>query len=179
MAESHVLQIAFLVATVVTHGTPDQQVRHAAGVLSLAEVVDVLAQHAFAPLNTQPPYVRNGALSLQEHLRRFPTYADVIIGPEDLAVLSTNAQTATTDQWNLLQKVRAIVPDADVTLRAHRLTWKSHLDAPAVTLFGVRVTRKVGPFTLQREYAAPDGARPDGETGSPVTPPMGKETRMN
>jgi hypothetical protein len=160
---AHDQKVAFVAEWVATHGTPDQNVRHAAGVLSLAEVVDSLADQAFAPFDSRPTYVRNGALDLQEHLRRFATYADAVITSDDLAVFSNNAHTATADQWNILQEFRAIVPDADITLRAHRLTWKQHPDAPALTLFGVRVTRRVGPFTLQREYAAPNGASLEGE----------------
>jgi hypothetical protein len=44
-----------------------------------------------------------------------------------------------------------------VTLRAHRLAWKRDAEAPAITVFGARVKYKSGPFTLCREYAAPDG----------------------
>ncbi len=48
-------------------------------------------------------------------------------------------------------------PRATVTLRVHKLVWRRDLQAPALTLFGVLVTRKVGPFTLRREYVAPEG----------------------
>jgi hypothetical protein len=42
------------------------------------------------------------------------------------------------------------------------LAWKSDPQAPTVTVYGVLVTCKVGPFTLRREYAAP------GISGEPV-----------
>jgi hypothetical protein len=149
----HDQKIAFVADWVGTHGTPDQKTRQAAGVLPFAEVVQALADEAFAPLNGRPLYIRDGASRLQEYLRQLPTYADVVVTSADLAVFSGNAETATTDQWSLVQEFRAIVPDSDVKLRAHRLTLKHQPDAPSLTLFGVRVTRKVGSFTLQREYA--------------------------
>jgi hypothetical protein len=42
-------------------------------------------------------------------------------------------------------------------LRAHKIVWKPQPEAPVLTLFAVHVTRKVGPFVFQRDYAAPDG----------------------
>jgi hypothetical protein len=41
-------------------------------------------------------------------------------------------------------------------LRLHRLAWTKDPKAPTLTQFGVLVTRRVGPFTLRREYLAPD-----------------------
>ena len=131
--------------------------RQAAGVLPLGEIVQAIADQAFAPLNDRPIYQRDGARQLQEHLRQFPSYSEATVDGEDLSVFSSNAQTATVDQWNAVQELRAALPDADVKLRAHRLSLKHNSEAPSCTLFGVRVTRRVGPFTLQREYATPSG----------------------
>ena len=114
------------------------------------------ADEAFAPLNGRPVYIRDGASRLQTYLRQLPTYADVVVTAADLTIFSGNAETATTDQWNLIQEFRAIVPDSDVKLRAHKLALRHQPDAPSLTLFGVRVTHRVGPFTLQREYATQD-----------------------
>jgi hypothetical protein len=152
----HDQKIAFVADWVTKHGTPDQRARHAAGVLPLAEVVQALADEAFGPLNDRALYVRDGASRLQQYLRDLPAYADVVVTPADLAVVSGNAEAATTDQWNLVQDFRAIVPDGDVKLRAHTLTLKHRPDAPSLTLFAVRVTRKVGPFTVHREFATCD-----------------------
>ena len=55
-----------------------------------------------------------------------------------------------------MQQLKVLVPDAEVILRAHKIGSTPHADAPTLTAFGVRVTRKVGPFILKREYAAPD-----------------------
>jgi hypothetical protein len=50
-----------------------------------------------------------------------------------------------------------LLPDATVNLRVHTLAWKADRQAPTLTLFGAVVVLRVGPFTLRREYAAPDG----------------------
>jgi hypothetical protein len=147
---------AFVAEWVARHGTPDQKTRHAAGVLPLEEVRQPLAEEAFAPLSDRPQYVRDGAASLQAHLRQLPTFTDVVVTSTNLAVRSSDAGMATAAQWNLLQQFRAVVPDGDLRLRAHKLAWKQHPDAPTLTLFAIHVTRKVGPFVFQRDYAAPD-----------------------
>jgi hypothetical protein len=63
---------------------------------------------------------------------------------------------ATAAQWALVQSLREKLPDATVTLRMHRLSWKLDPNAPALTLYGALVTRRMGPFTFRREYVAPD-----------------------
>ena len=75
-------------------------------------------------------------------------------------VLVTGAEAvkATAAQWALVQELHALVPYATVNLRVHTLAWKTDRQAPTLTLFGVVVTLRVGPFTLRREYAAPDSA---------------------
>jgi hypothetical protein len=137
-------------------GTPDQRSRHAAGLLPLEEVRQVLAEEAFAVLRDRPVYVREGAASLQAHLRQWPKWADVVVTSAKLAILSRDAMRTTVAQWNLMQEFRAVVPDADIRLRVHKLAWKEQMEAPTLTLFAIHVTRKVGPFVFQRDYAAPN-----------------------
>jgi hypothetical protein len=69
---------------------------------------------------------------------------------------STAAAKATEAQWELMQQLQRVFPDAFVVLREHRISWKDDLNAPSLTMYGVIVTRKVGPFDLPREHAAPD-----------------------
>lgn len=142
-------------AWIAEYGTPDQRARHAAGVLPIAEAIDAMTDQAFAHLAERPVYVRNGARQLQSHLRQWPTYADVIITAGDVAVTSRHAATATAAQWALVEVLRAACPTATVVLRAHRIAWKPHPSAPTMTVFGVLVTLKQGPFTFRREFAAP------------------------
>jgi hypothetical protein len=141
---------------IAAHGTPDQLSRQAAGVLPMTEAIELMADEAFAVIADYPRYVRDGVERLQAHLRQFPQYATTVVSAMDLAVTSKDAGQATAAQWALVQSLRDTLPDATVTLRMHRLSWKLDPNAPALTLYGALVTRRVGPFTFRREYVAPD-----------------------
>ena len=54
-----------------------------------------------------------------------------------------------------VQRARALMPNATITLRTHRLTWKSDPKAPPLTLHGLLVTLSVGPLTVRREFSFP------------------------
>jgi len=137
---------------VAEHGTPEQQARQTAGVLPMEEAIEAITDQAFAAIADHPSYARNGAERLQTHLREFPEYADVVVSPADLVVVSANAIKATAEQWAVVQSVQQRLPNATVTLRAHRLTWKKQPQAPSLMLFGVLVTQRVGPFVVRREH---------------------------
>jgi hypothetical protein len=92
---------------------------------------------------------------LESHLRRFPQYAKVVVTKADFLVTSANAEHANEAQWALKQELESLLPDATFNVRLHRLSWTKDPKAPTLTQFGVLVTRKVGPFTLRREYVAP------------------------
>jgi hypothetical protein len=141
---------------VATHGTPDQQARHAAGMLSIEETLEGMTDQAYQYLRRFPLYARDGAERLQAYLRQSPVYAKAIVTPLDLAITVCDAPDASAVQWERMQEIKAVLPAATITLRAHRLAWKGHTEAPTLTVFGVRVKLTVGPFTLCREYAAPD-----------------------
>jgi hypothetical protein len=100
------------------------------------------------------PYVRDGADRLQVFLRRFPQHHDVVINGFDLAVSARNAGQATRSQWALLQEIKAVIPDANVTLRVREISWKCDHKAPKLTLFTVLVTKKCGAVSLRREFLA-------------------------
>jgi hypothetical protein len=138
------------------YGTPQQQVRLAAGVLPIEEAIDAMTDQAFVAGDAFQRYVFDGARSLQERLRHLPQYGNVVINPTDIAVFGTDAVKATEAQWAIVQELQQVFPDGTVTLREHRIAWKGDPHAPTVTRYGVIVTRKVGPFDLRREYAAPD-----------------------
>lgn len=143
---------------IAVHGTPEQRGRQAAGVLPMAEAIEAMTDEAFVVIGDRPRYLRDGAERLQAHLRQSPQYANAIVTSADLVVTSKNAAQATAAQWALVQELQAALPEATIVLRVHRLTWKHDLQAPTLTINGVLVTRKVGPFTLRREYAAPGSA---------------------
>ena len=140
-------------------GTLDQKARHAAGVLPLEEALEGLGDEAFAVVGDRPRYVRDGVERLQAHLRQFHQYSEALIAPSELLVVSSNADQATESQWCLQQELQALLPDASITLRIHRLMWKVDPEAPPLTQFGVLVAQRVGPFTLRREYLASENVR--------------------
>jgi hypothetical protein len=146
----------FMAQWIARHGTVDQQARHAAGKLSMDEAAHAMADHTFAVLKDQPRYLGIDAARLQAHLRQFRAYADAVVTSADLAITVAEARSATEAQWERLQQLGAAVPGAEVILRAHKVGLKEHPNGPALMAFSVRLTRKVGPFVLKREYAAPD-----------------------
>jgi hypothetical protein len=135
-----------------THGTPDQQERFAAGLLTLDEARDVIAALDFEALNHLPKYQRNGAARLQAHLRQFPQYADVVVTDLELNVQTRNAPSATAGEWASMQQIREAVPDATVTLREREYSWKRDHSAPSITIHTVVVTRKAGSVLIRREF---------------------------
>ena len=65
------------------------------------------------------------------------------------------ALKASAAQWRIAQELPTLLPDATVTLRVHTIAWKRDPSLPALVAHGVLACRKVGPFSLRREYEAP------------------------
>lgn len=139
-----------------TRATEDQRARFAAGVLPVEEAIEALTEEAFAGLNGQPRYELDGATRLQTHLRAATGRADFVVAPADLRVVGSDASAATSGQWAVVRQLKTALPDADVTLREHRLSWRRDPAQPTLTVFGALVTRHVGPFILRREFAVPE-----------------------
>jgi hypothetical protein len=144
----------FVAEWIAKHGTLEQRTRHAAGVLPIAEAVEAIADHAFAPVGHVPFYERDRAAQLQTYLRGLPAYAEVAVARADVAVFGTIAVRATAAQWELLRRIQDVLPEAHVCLLEHRLRWLKDTDAPVLRLYRVLVTLAIGPFTLRREYSA-------------------------
>jgi hypothetical protein len=140
---------------VASHATPDQRQRFAAGMLPIGEVLEGMADQEFAAAGDRPRYIRDGVERLQAHLRQFPHYADIVVAIGELRVTTAHAEEATEPQWALMQHLLALFPDATVLLQRHHLTWTGDDGAPSLTLWGVLVARRVGPFNIRREYLAP------------------------
>ena len=136
-------------------GSPEQQSRHAAGVLPMEEAIEAMTDRAFAALRDRQRYAHDGAADLQTYLRRSPEHRDLIVTRDDLVVTSANADKMTAGQWALVNEVQTLMPEATVTLRVHKLGWKRDLQVALPPIFGVLVTQRVGPFTLRREYSVP------------------------
>ncbi len=148
----------FIAAWIVEHGTPEQQGRAAAGMLPMDEAIEAITDREFAPLAHRPVYTRDGLERLQAHLREHTGDTELVVSPADLVVTSTNAVKATAAQWAARQDIQTAVPHATVTLREHRLSSKRHPHVPALVIFGVLVSTRVGPFVVRREYHAHDSS---------------------
>jgi hypothetical protein len=81
---------------------------------------------------------------------------DIVVTPSDVAVRSVHSVKATAAQWAVVRSLQSLVPDASVVLREHVLSSKRHQDSASLTIFGVLVTKRHGPFTLRREYVVSD-----------------------
>jgi hypothetical protein len=123
--------------------------------LPLKEVLNGVADLAFAAAKEKPLYVRDGVNQLQWHLRQFAQYANAVVAKEDLIIDSVNAENASEPQWALVRELQALLPDATLALRRQRLSWSRDLKAPALTTFFVLATQQVGPFSIRREFVAP------------------------
>ena len=137
------------------HGSEDQRGRHAAGLLPIEEVVDALADEAFASVADLPRYPLDGAERLQVHVRGLTGNPAVVVTPADLKIIGMDATEATAAEWAVMQQLKKRLPDADVKLREHRLSWRRDAALPELSIFGVLATRRVGPFIVRREFAVP------------------------
>jgi hypothetical protein len=140
------------------HGTPDQRERFAAGAMARSEWLAAAADCAFAPLAQLPVYDANGARTLQAFLRQLPAYASVVVTYADYRVVTRPLTTATPAQWEWMQWIRRLLPDANVHLRERELIWNADSRAPRHHTTTLLVTTKVGALTLRREFAVPEAA---------------------
>lgn len=141
---------------VATHGTSEQQARHAAGLLPMDEAIEAMADEAFAPLAEYPRYMRDGGLCLQVFLRRSPRYADAVVTASDFKSSGRKATRATAAQWARVQEMQAAVPAATVALQIRELVWLVDPQAPHLIQHVLVVSQTVGAAQLRREYYAPD-----------------------
>ena len=151
----HAEKKRYLAEWIAAHGTPDQQARHAAGVLPIDEAIEAMTDLAFALLADRPRYSPDGPVRLQEVLRQRPPSADVAVTRDDVVVTDADAQELTAAQWALVKDFQALLPEATVQVRVHKVNWKYDQQIGLPPVFGILVTQRVGPFTLRREYAAP------------------------
>jgi len=145
----------FIADWVAANGTDEQKTRQAAGVLPMAEAIEGITDREFAIDGRLPLYSRDGAERLQTFLRESCGLVETVVGPFDVRVRSSHAVKATAEQWAVVQDIQRRVPDANVVLREHVLSSKQH-ESVSLTVFGVLVTKKHGPFVLRREYVVAD-----------------------
>ena len=146
----------FIAEWIALNGTEEQKARQAAGVLPIDEAIEAIADQIFASCGHRPRYVHDGAQRLREHLAQFPEHVGKSVAPGDVIVRSEHAKMATAEQWAVVQELQTRLPNANVVLRTHRVSFKQDATVPAIVCRGVLVTIKHGPFTLRREYAVAD-----------------------
>ena len=146
----------FIAEWIRAHGTEDEQARHAAGVLPMAEAIACITNQVFAAIDTRPVYVQNGAERLQAFIRQRTGAADVVVTPADVVARSAHAVMASADEWAALREIQARLPDAHAVLRHHLLLSRRHQGVPSIVIIGALVTAKHGPFVLRREYIVSD-----------------------
>ena len=144
---------------IAMHGTPEQQARQAAGVLPLSEAIEVMTDHAFAALADRDRYRHDGLARLQELVRTYQQHRDVMLHPRDLLVTSADARQMTAEHFEAVSEFRRLLPEATVTVRVHKLAWRSNPRVALPPLYGIVVTLRVGPFAFRREYVLPNHAK--------------------
>ena len=120
----------------------------------MREAVEAIADWTFAAVGVRPQYVRDGVEALQAHLRKIPEFADVVVMPRDLLISSADLEYMTAPHWALINEYRALLPEATIVMRVHKIAWRRDPRIALPPEFGVLVTQRVEPFTLRREYAA-------------------------
>ena len=125
--------------------------------LPIAEAIEAITDRTFARLADRPRYLHDGVAMLQALVRRSSQHADAVIARDDIVVTSVNAAHATAAQWARVQEFQALLPEATVVLRVHKVAWKRDARAALVPIVGILVSQRIGPFTLRREYEAPQG----------------------
>lgn len=140
---------------VAENGSEDQRRRHAAGLLPITEVIDALTDEAFATVDDMPRYPLDGTERLQGHLRAL-TRRDVVVAPSEIEIVGVAATEASAAEWAVMEQLQKRLPDAEVTLREHRVSWRGEPTLPGLSAYGVLATRKIGPFILRREFAVPE-----------------------
>jgi squalene cyclase len=122
----------------------------------MAEVIRRISDDVFAPINTRPVYVRDGAQRLQSAIRQHTGSPDIVVSPADVVIQSTHAVVATAEQWAAIREIHERLPDAHAVLRHHLLMSRRHQGVPSLVIIGVLVNLKHGPFLLRREYIVSD-----------------------
>jgi hypothetical protein len=143
---------AQIAAWVDKNGTDNQKKRLSVNLLPDEEIIDLIRNEAFAPLADFPRYEKLTAADV-----------DCSCGEcdEKKAIYSVDdAATATAEQFDLMEKIKTLIPAAERTLREHgaycdRCNDDDDADGDGQTYrYSLKVGLTVGEFYFSREYAA-------------------------
>lgn len=146
----------FIADWIGANGTEEEKLRHAAGVLPMAEAITRITDQVFAAINTRPVYAHDGAQRLQNAIRQFAGSSDVVVTPDDVVARSAHAVMASAEEWAAIREIQQRLPEAHAVLRHHLLLSRRHQGVPSIVIIGALVTLKHGPFVLRREYIVSD-----------------------
>lgn len=132
------------IAAFLARASESLRKRHARGLLPEAALLASMRDEVFAPLSDLPRYQR---LSNDEVRRALDADGDA-----DVSYSTDNADTASDDDIELLERVEALMPGAKVALRVHTASIDG-IDENKQR-YSVLVTVRAGAFDFSREYAA-------------------------
>lgn len=131
---------AQVVAWVEANGTESQKKRLLVGLLPEPEIVDLIRAEAFAPLDSEERYQKLRNVDFCE--------CDY---PDDVNYDVEDATMATSEQFERMEHLKALLPEATITLRLH--TGQCESCEKETSRMSARVQMKVGEFEFSREYA--------------------------
>ena len=100
----------FVAEWILAQGTPEQQTRQRAGVLSMEEAIDAITDYVFVAARECPLYRHDDGACLQAYLRTLPHYAEAVVTKTGLAHRFEDAKAATSGQWARAQRSSAQYP---------------------------------------------------------------------
>lgn len=151
-AEKAARKKAQIVAWVEKNGTDNQKKRLSVNLLPDDEIIDMIRNEAFAALS-----------DLQRYEKLTPSDVDCSCGEyDDKNVIFDvdESETATAEQFDFMEKIKSLIPDAKTTLKIHTAKCDRCVeddDAEEngyIERFSVIVGLTVGDFYFTREYAA-------------------------
>ncbi len=131
-----------LATWVLAHGTPSQQERLAAELLSDQEIVDAMREEVFAATADWPHYDK-----------LLPNEICICEGGDlcEVEFESGDAESANEAEFNRLKELHKLLPAARITLRTH--TGTARICGGTATRTGVLAVVQVGEFAFRREFA--------------------------
>ena len=155
-AALHEQKKQFIAEWIGAHGTDEERARQAASVLPMAEAIARITDHVLAPIGPRPVYVHDGAQRLQDFIRQVTGDTTIMVARADVVARSAHAVMASAEEWAAVRAIQELVPEAHAVLRHHQLFSRRHQGVPSITIVGILVTLKHGPFVLRREYILSD-----------------------
>lgn len=139
-AEKGRIRVQSLATFLAEHGTEVQKKRRAANLMPDEEILDLVRNHVFSPL---------------EHLPRYERMKKSDFSAADVSFEASNAVRATDAQYEAMEAIKSLVPGSDVTLREHVATVSNYDgEDETYTRLGYLVSIDWNGWPLSREYAA-------------------------